>query len=362
LARIRQKASHLVPIFGCVYCWLRHAASNLWPKDICLMKPILFLNLAWMRSYKGLKADIPKGTFAYMRTEKGKVHVHEAFNFLPTNGKYYGYAAVKNGHIDIRRLGADRDDTYIDNVLVVWTATRPGRGKVIVGWYKNARVLADAQWRPWNAAMRAFKERIGYSVVASVGSSRLLEPDLRVFPVPNSGKGRPGQSVSYFPPNDPEAAWVRDARDFIATGRVRTPLARKKGGETDPELRAKVELAAIKLVTRYYEAKNFNVVSCEKDNVGWDLEASLGSSLLKIEVKGRSSSEPLVEVTPNEYRAMKALKHRPDYRMCIVTSALNKVAARLAVFAYSPQDGAWISDGRAMLVIKERLAASLSVA
>jgi hypothetical protein len=46
--------------------------------------------------------------------------------------------------------------------------------------------------------------------------------------------------------------------------------------------------------------------------MGWDLEAILPDKLLKIEVKGLSQEEILIELTPNEYDKMK--KYKDNYR------------------------------------------------
>jgi hypothetical protein len=94
------------------------------------MKPLLILNIAWMRDYRGVKKDQPHGTFGYIRRAVGVPH--EIFNFLPSNGKCYGYAAVTDGHVNIGKLGANEDDESVDEVLVVWTATSPAGGKYIV--------------------------------------------------------------------------------------------------------------------------------------------------------------------------------------------------------------------------------------
>src|SRR5208282_866407 len=110
------------------------------------MKRILCLNIAWMRSYKGVTNDTPEGQFRFMREGGGTPH--EVLNFKPTNGRCYGYAAVLHGNINIARLGANTDDEFVDNVLVVWTATRPHGGRTIVGWYDGARVFAKQQERP----------------------------------------------------------------------------------------------------------------------------------------------------------------------------------------------------------------------
>ena len=51
------------------------------------MKPIVVLNIAWMREYRGLSSDEPEGKFGYMR---GGGVPHEIFNFMPSRGRCYG--------------------------------------------------------------------------------------------------------------------------------------------------------------------------------------------------------------------------------------------------------------------------------
>src|SRR5687768_401938 len=116
------------------------------------MKPMLFLHIAWMKRYCGLINDKAHGEFDYML--KGGTP-HEAFNFLPYKGHCYGYAAVNNGYINVKKLRSNSEDE-IEDVLVVWTATHPtkrdpasGRKyRYIIGWYDGARVYAEQQRRP----------------------------------------------------------------------------------------------------------------------------------------------------------------------------------------------------------------------
>ena len=46
----------------------------------------------------------------------------------------------------------------------------------------------------------------------------------------------------------------------------------------------------------YYEKLGYIVTSVERDNVGWDLTAVLGERELKLEVKGLSGSQVVVEL------------------------------------------------------------------
>ena len=55
----------------------------------------------------------------------------------------FGYAT--NTGIDIGRLGAERSDNCVHPVDVVWTATRPKGGRVVVGWYRDAKVYRALQ-------------------------------------------------------------------------------------------------------------------------------------------------------------------------------------------------------------------------
>jgi hypothetical protein len=137
-------------------------------------------------------------------------------------------------------------------------------------------------------------------------------------------------------------------------------LKKRNGGRSvDPEHRAKVEAAAIKRVRAHYKKLGYMVTSCEADNFGWDLDAQQGEAALRLEVKGLSGDAAVVEVTPNEYRAM--VRHFPSYRLCIVTDALVAKRAKLRIFAYEAGAKAWLSDGPEMLKIAKQVAARISV-
>ncbi len=64
-----------------------------------------------------------------------------------------------------------------------------------------------------------------------------------------------------------------------------------------------VELEAMSIVTRAYEARGWTVVDVSTQNLGWDLEGRRGGSVKYIEVKGVTGPDPEFFLTPNEHRA-----------------------------------------------------------
>ena len=100
---------------------------------------ILFCNIGWMEYYQGLRNgdNILKGGKYPVKTGKG----HEVCNFAKYKNECYGAFQAPGVEIDIQRIGAIPGDEQIEGVTVVWTASRPQGGTVIVGWYKNATVF-----------------------------------------------------------------------------------------------------------------------------------------------------------------------------------------------------------------------------
>lgn len=100
--------------------------------------PLMSCHIGWMSYYQGVAEDDPEPRTGGSSEEKGEV-----CNLRPYGGKLYGYASAwPHGIIDIsRRFGADPRDRHVDGVNVVWTATHPSGGKVIVDSYKDAIVF-----------------------------------------------------------------------------------------------------------------------------------------------------------------------------------------------------------------------------
>ena len=90
------------------------------------MDRILFCNVGWMKKYAGNINDRLINGGSYNKKNLGG----EIYNFLPHKGLCYGFVQPpgKNGTIHIERIGANRKDDVIDEVLVIWTATNPNGG------------------------------------------------------------------------------------------------------------------------------------------------------------------------------------------------------------------------------------------
>lgn len=86
----------------------------------------------------------------------------------------------------------------------------------------------------------------------------------------------------------------------------------------DQEKKKKVEVSAINFVTLYYENLGFIVTDQQKDNCGYDLLVEKANEVLKIEVKGTSSSEKRFFLSRNE----RAKSADPLWRLAIVINAL----------------------------------------
>lgn len=126
--------------------------------------------------------------------------------------------------------------------------------------------------------------------------------------------------------------------------------------QTDVFKRQLVETTAIKTVFEHYRNLGYDVISKEKDNIGWDLEAIKGKETLLLEVKGLSGSVTSVELSPNEYKHSK--EKNTHYKLCIVTNALAKPT--LEIFSFDMQIMHWVNERNEKLVIKEMIGARLS--
>ncbi|MBL4783635.1 MAG: hypothetical protein JKX92_15490 [Porticoccaceae bacterium] len=99
---------------------------------------LLFCNIGWMEHYNGQnKSDIITGGGSHVEKEGSG---HEVCNFSIINKKLYGYVQPAGDQIRIERLGALIEDDEISDITVIWTASHPDGGTVIVGWYKNTTV------------------------------------------------------------------------------------------------------------------------------------------------------------------------------------------------------------------------------
>ncbi len=182
---------------------------------------IVFLKISSMRFYKGAcPEDEPRNGGSFV-LENG--YGHEEFNFNPIllDGSdepvCLGFFETKhsNGipnafHIEkIDGCGAYRNEPFVDDVLVVWCATKDGR-LTVVGWYKHAQVYRHFQ--DWIMCYDdGYEEERCYNVKARAEDCVLLpfaERNRAVWSVPTKSYTRTfgfGQKPMVWYAAEPEA-------------------------------------------------------------------------------------------------------------------------------------------------------------
>ena len=166
-----------------------------------------------------------------------------------------------------------------------------------------------------------------------------------------------GQSNVWYADTPEAKPLLRKIGQLLAD---KKPVNKKspRSPRTDAERNKKVEEAAIGETKQYYEIHGYKLTSVEKENRGWDLEAARDNEKLRIEVKGLSGSDLSVELTPNEYAALK--KKDKDYRLCVVSQALKNPC--LHVCRYSKERAKWIvEESRAVVKIERKIHASIKL-
>lgn len=317
--------------------------------------PVLFVASAWMRRYNGPAEDDPVAAdnFGYFAREgHPPSDAHEQWNFADTDGMVYGYVP-RSSSIAIERLGAAAGADSIAGVLVVFFARDPAEDTLkVIGWYKNATVHRREAYSHARGALT-----VGSSIRASARDAVVLPVADRVIVIPTAQTtpGGVGQSPLWYATEHP--AKVAEVRAFVEgyAALPGTSGGEGKGGRGAPRqpdtlTRLAVEAASMKLAMAYFD----DAVDVSAKARGWDIEARDSKGQLLIEVKGLSGQNVNVELTPNEYDKMRALRDR--YALFVVTNALtHHPMAR--TFRYQPESLSWASAAGEELVIAEVLGA-----
>ena len=317
------------------------------------MKRILFANIGWMNYYQGFNSgDTISGGGSYRDDDK-----HEAYNFQNLNGMCYGYVQpVRWGSIKLSRIDpiVGNDKEKIEDVLVIWTARRPGEGgTVIVGWYKHATVYSDFQ-----EIKAPERNNYGFNISARSKDCTLLSIDDRCFSIlraQNGIDGGMGQSNVWYA--DKGSSRILKFRqsviDYLSLTEKPSNYSQKKI-KVNVEARKQVEEKAVNYVVEVYKKRGFFVKSVEKENLGWDLEAQNGKIKLRIEVKGLAGDEMYVHITQNEYSKMQA-QDNANYRLCIVTNVLFNPE----LYVFLNDNNKWVceDDMKIELCFNEQIAA-----
>jgi hypothetical protein len=161
------------------------------------MRKMIFFNIDWMNYYRGNTDKDP--------IEKDR---YEMWNFLPFNGRMYGYVQpVGKGDyfsrsIDIDKLGAPKQNS-VDNVLSVWLASHLKGGTWVIGWYENSTVYRKYQEAPIDSNRNSgdSEDQFGYWVTAKEEDCVCLPVDERTLQAPRGEKGGIGQSHVWYAPS-----------------------------------------------------------------------------------------------------------------------------------------------------------------
>ena len=339
-------------------------------------KRVVFLHCINMTSYCGHEDNIHAGGFTF---SKKHGFGYEAHNFSNIDGRCYGHVEVplikgEERAIRLENLDPSNSATSLEGVLAVWTAPcRDGEGREVVGWYRNATLHRYAV-RPKGTVKRARKFKrpdtgeqvnLDYRIDADAGDCFLLHPEKRScrFRREKGVKGLPGQSSVYYPFRhaSDEAKELRNrVLEFINESEAFSSRPRRSGGTPvwrghEQERKKTIEIAAVKYVCEHFgsgpNGLGYKIESREDENVGYDLLISKGELTLCVEVKGRSGDGVIAEFSRNESRVICKHEHGKfidgDYRVCIVTDALNENGKRrLHHFSWWPEKRAWIDvDG-----------------
>jgi len=187
----------------------------------------------------------------------------------------------------------------------------------------------------------------------------LLSEDERIFRIPSRGPRTISQANTFYPETrrNRRDEWVSNLISFVENGVVPKNV-RRQGKRPNQQKIREVEASAINAVIDQYAHWGFDVESVETQNLGWDLEAIRAHDRLRIEVKGTAAPNVHAELTPNEYDAFRT--NSSNYRLCVVTDALNAKKKHIHGFQFDEDSGDWGDVEGCSLSINEKTAAIVS--
>jgi len=329
-----------------------------------MANPLLVFRIGYMPSYDGAGPITGGGAHIREHGEGG-----EMWNFRVEGGRCYGYVMTRHFvGVDLSRVepeGNWDENDESSGIDVVFIATKPLVGQVVVGWYKGATVFHKSYRKRPGSQKKGDWEKLDYLCQVDAERAVLLPEDERTFDVPyapKDGKGYPGQSNVWYPEgSDPSVAqFIVRLRNYLESRSPEKKDAKNPKpdvrGTPDKDLITAIEQAAIMATKNHFEAKGYIVTSVEKDNRGWDLELRAKDHLLLVEVKGHIGNVIQFELTPNEYEKLR--ENSKDYRVCVVRNAMT--SAEVEVYAPHKEEDGWSLrkvNGNGVVRLSERTAA-----
>ena len=188
---------------------------------------IVFFKISSMKYYKGhCDDDVPYNGGSFV-AENG--YGHEELNFLPIQLndeeeiQCLGFVEPKSNrgkrntfHLErINGCKSMKNEPLVEDVLVVWCATRTGNETTIVGWYKHATVFKNLQ--SWILEHEDGAEEREYNVISSVQNCTLLpvnERDRNIWRIQFPGQ-KFGQSMVWYPSLEDDEEYINAIVDAI---------------------------------------------------------------------------------------------------------------------------------------------------
>lgn len=180
-------------------------------------KRFLVCNVTWMEKYQGVEPTFSTNWKFVQEEGFG----YELLNFFDDGGFYYGFMEMNGKNLALNRIDSSCEDSYIDNVLVVWTSRSPEGKKTIVGYYKNATIFAKMQTRVSNEKYPWFY------IKAEVEDSYLIPLEERTFEFPKKQANQPGRSSVWYGGDDHLKIAIIDYIESLENKRIHYKKARR---------------------------------------------------------------------------------------------------------------------------------------
>jgi len=290
------------------------------------MALVLFARVGWMHWYRGPQTgdEKPVGGGKYNKESLG----HEAYNFLPLNGKLLGYFQPRLQPADLRdknpsnvaleRIQAGFTGESLPDVLTVFFATDPERGgQRIVGWFRSSKVYRYAQ----ESNLKA-RQRFSYFIEAAEGDEVLVPEDRREFVLPG-GKGGVGTAnVCYVLEADGKpkrtSKWISEALEYVSSyalenasqdpasakdaaisGSISGTIDQAAGFQSNPRIRKAIEDYAMAWAEKHLAKLGYAPRDTHK-NKPYDFVCVIDGAEVFVEVKGMQDAGKAVSLTPRE--------------------------------------------------------------
>lgn len=311
------------------------------------MQKVLFARVGNMDYYQGAADERPIGGGKYNEDNIG----FEACNFLSVENYIYGYfqpggykpGGITYGSINLQRIDpkVGRNDTEVDNVLVIFFTTDPAlevnamgpvTRSVIVGWYKNATVYRE---REYISRLGINSGLDGYFLKVKASDAFLLPKKNRAYRLGHSiygeKKGNPGQSNSFYLYEQDKTLknfnkdiykWIPEAIKYVNT--YNGPVLQNDadimmekentnnqkidglGFEENEKIRKSIENHSTAVTIKYLENEGYEVKEYNENKQKicaykpYDLLAYKDGKEFYVEVKGTRSLGTQVIFTKNE--------------------------------------------------------------